>query len=365
MPSVESVIKDIDSLGKAGKEEIYNYLEEVFVFGSFATEVTSQVKENRFSRGKVCPRCGHDEVSRNGKFNGTQRYICKSCKKTFTDFTRSPKYNSKKDIKKWITYAKCMINGYSIRKCAEMVGISIPTSFYWRHKILDAIRAYVGVGNVGGVIEADEVFFRESFKGNHKRSKTFTMPRKAHKRGLENSWASKKEKEKQENEQDKKEKRKRGISSDQVCVLCAKDREGNIVTELLCKGRMRHKDLERLFKDRIEDDSIFCTDSHKSYIKFARNLGVELQQIERGKHKKDIYHIQHINAFHGKLKEWMYKFHGVSTKYLANYMHWFKWLEIFNTEKDIVKSKQLLVQSHTTHIDTKIKDFKTREAIFV
>jgi transposase-like protein len=34
-----------------------------------------------------------------------------------------------------------MINGYSIRKCAEEVKISIPTSFYWRHKILDAIRA--------------------------------------------------------------------------------------------------------------------------------------------------------------------------------------------------------------------------------
>lgn len=27
-----------------------------------------------------------------------------------------------------------MINGYSIRKCAENVKISIPTSFYWRQK---------------------------------------------------------------------------------------------------------------------------------------------------------------------------------------------------------------------------------------
>ena len=28
---------------------------------------------------------------------------------------------------------------------------------------------------------------------------------------------------------------------------------------------------------------ILCTDSHKSYIRFAQNLGVELQQIKRGK----------------------------------------------------------------------------------
>jgi transposase-like protein len=353
MPTVESVKHDIDALGTAGKEEILNYLEEVFVLGSFATEVTNEVKENRFSRGKVCPHCEHDEVSRNGKYHGKQRYICKSCRKTFTDFTLSPKHNSKKDVKQWIQYAKCMINGYSIRKCADEVNISVPTSFYWRHKILDAIRAFMGVGSVGGVIEVDEAFFRESFKGNHKKNTTFVMPRKFHKIGVKGSFSS------------KPEKRKRGISKEQVCVLCAMDRTGNLVTELICKGRMKHTDLERVFSGRIEDEAILCTDSHKSYIKFAQNLGIELQQIKRGKHKEGIYHIQHINAFHSKLKKWMDRFNGVATKYLANYMYWFKWLQIFNTEKDTIKSKNLLVQSHTSHIDTKLKDFRVREAIYV
>lgn len=36
---------------------------------------------------------------------------------------------------------------------------------------------------LNGVVEADETFFALSFKGNHKKSTTFTMPRKAHKRG--------------------------------------------------------------------------------------------------------------------------------------------------------------------------------------
>lgn len=209
MPSIKSAKRDLESLEPQAQEIIFHYLEEVFVLGAFATEVTNEVKKSRFSRGKVCPHCGHAEVSRNGKFNGAQRYICKSCRKTFTDFTRSPKHNSNKDVTKWIKYAKCMINGYSIIKCAREVGISIPTSFYWRHKILDAIRAYMD----------------------------------------------------------------------------------------LCNGRMKHTDLERLFKDRIEDNPIFCTDSHKSYIKFAQNLGIELQQIRREKRKEGIYHIQHINSF--------------------------------------------------------------------
>lgn len=152
MPSVESVKKALEALDITGQEQILNYLEEVIVLGSYATEVTNEVKENRFSRGKICPFCGHDEISRNGKFNGKQRYICKSCGKTFTDYTRSPRYNSKRGLRKWVLYAKCMINGYSVRKCAEIVGISIPTSFFWRHKLLDAIRVYTGIGNLDGVI---------------------------------------------------------------------------------------------------------------------------------------------------------------------------------------------------------------------
>ncbi len=211
----------------------------------------------------------------------------------------------------------------------------------------------MGIGSVGGVVEVDETFFRESFKGNHKKSTHFSLPWKVHKRGIKGSFSS------------KDEKRKRGISKEQVCVLCAMDRAGNLITELICKVRMKHTDLERLFSGRIEDEVILCTDSHKSYIKFAQNLGIELQQIKRGKHKEGIYHIQHINAFHSKLKKWMNRFNGVATKYLSNYMYWFKWLEIFNTEKDTIKSKNLLVRSHTSHTDTKLRNFKGREAIYV
>ena len=61
----------------------------------------------------------------------------------------------------------------------------------------------------------------------------------------------------------------------------------------------------------------------------------------------------------------MYGFHSVATKYLANYIYWFKWLEFFKTEKDTVKTKHLLVQTHSSLSDTKLKDFKIREAIYI
>lgn len=80
-----------------------------------------------------------------------------------------------------------MLNDYSIRKSAKIVEINIATSFFWQHKILNCISTFLGVGSVDGVIEADEVFFTESFKGT-KPSKMTRQPRKrgkqAKKRGI-------------------------------------------------------------------------------------------------------------------------------------------------------------------------------------
>lgn len=329
MPIIESIKRDISSLGHTDKEAIMNYLEEVITFGAVSKEITNTVKESRFSKGKGCPYCSHEEVSRFGKYKNKQRYICKSCHKTFTDFSLSPKHNSRYDIDKWILYAKCMVNGKSIRESADIVGINPTTSFFWRHKILDALRAYIGVSHVEGVVEVDELFFRESFKGNHKKSKVFTMPRSSRSRGLKGKNSSK-------------EKRKRGISDQLVCVVCAKDRIGNIITELTCKGRISHKDLERLFNNRIEDNAIMCTDSLGSYRTFAAKNNVELVQVKNGKFKEGIYHIQNINALHSNLKRWMRRFNGVSTKYLVNYMYWFKWLEFSKSEKGATKKQSVI-----------------------
>lgn len=44
--------------------------------------------------------------------------------------------------------------------------------------------------------------------------------------------------------------------------------------------------------------------------------------------KKGIYHIQHVNNFHNRLKKWMERFQGVATKYLDSYLYWFRWLNL-------------------------------------
>ncbi|MDU3724500.1 MAG: IS1595 family transposase, partial [Clostridium celatum] len=110
---------------------------------------------------------------------------------------------------------------------------------------------------------------------------------------------------------------------------------------------------------------ILCTDSNKSYIQFAEDMELEHKRIKRGKHKEDIYHIQHINSLHSNLKKWMNRFNGVATKYLNNYMKWHKWISIFSSEKESIRVKNFIVHSNISHNYTKIKDFKNIQPIFM
>lgn len=344
MPSVQSLTKDAKKLTDREIEVLFANIGELLSLNSISNTIYSDSREKRYSGGVVCIHCESNKVIKHGKKNSVQRFKCKNCGKTFNDITLTPMAKSHLPINKWLEYAKCMILGFSIRKSATACEVSVKTSFYMRHRLLDAIRDLQGIGEVSGVVEMDETFLPESFKGNHKKS-GFKMPRTSRKRG--------------------KEIKVRGISHEQVCIATAIDRNNNIVFEMVTKGRIKTSDLDRLFKNRIDPDSVICTDSHKSYIKFAHDNVAEHIKIARGKHKNGIYHISHVNSLHSKFKKWIKPFNGVATKYLANYLHWFKWLQTFSDEKDVIKAKHLLINASTKLTDTRLEHYKTRKPLYV
>lgn len=287
MPLVTTIKTDVAKLNEQELNDLFNYIGEIMTINGITRNLPKDCRESRFSNGSVCPHCQADKIVKHGKTNGRQRFRCKSCGKTFNDFSFSALANSKLPLVKWLKYAKCILLGYSIRKSASIVNVGVKTSFFMRHKILDAIRTYLGVGDVSGIVE------------------------------------------------------------------------------MVCKGRIRSKDLERLYKEHLDEGSIICTDSHKSYIQFSKNQNIEHIQIKRGHHKNGIYHISHINSLHSLFKGWLRPFNGVSTKYLANYIHWFKWLQNYKAEKEIVKAQNVIVHSTTKFIDCRIKQYQFREPIFV
>jgi len=345
MSTLSAIKSDISTLSSIQITELFEYIGQLITISSMEQDLQKDCKEKHFSNGQVCPDCGSLHVIKNGKVKGKQRYLCKDCHKSFGDLTNSVFSSSKLSLRVWMEYAKCMILGFSIRKSAEMVGVCVKTSFFMRHKLLDAVRTSLGVGNLEGIVEMDETFFAESFKGNHRKSKTFIMPRKSRKRG--------------------KEVKLRGISHEQVCVTSAIDRNENIVLECACMGRIRAVDLKRAYNDKINSQSIICSDSHKSYIQFTKDFALEHVRIKTGKHKNGVYHINHVNALHSNLKEWIRRFKGVATKYLANYLYWFKWLENTKQDKDVLRMRTLVLDSVSEAVDVRQKQYRDRPPVFI
>ena len=84
------------------------------------------------------------------------------------------------------------------------------------------------------------------------------------------------------------------------------------------------------FKDKIEPDSVLCSDGLRSYVKVASENKLIHKQlnISAGVGIIDtVFHIQNVNAYHSRLKKWMRRFHGVASKYLEHYLGWFRFLE--------------------------------------
>ena len=110
-----------------------------------------------------CPHCAGREVVGWGRSHGLLRFRCKSCGRTFNALTKTPMAHLRKK-EKWLDHARAMIEGKSLAKTAEACGVHPTTAFRWRHRFLRA-PAVNKPRSLSGIVEADETFVLESFKG--------------------------------------------------------------------------------------------------------------------------------------------------------------------------------------------------------
>ncbi|WP_419880493.1 transposase [Peribacillus sp. B-H-3] len=140
MKAAAEVLVDVMELSDSDKEYLLEALKR-YLTPSIATHgaLINELREKKYKEGFVCPACNSKSVIRYGKRDGRQRYRCKDCNKLSSDLTNTPLYRTKK-ADKWLLFIECMINGLSLRKAAKIVKVSHVTLFYWRHKILSAIK---------------------------------------------------------------------------------------------------------------------------------------------------------------------------------------------------------------------------------
>ena len=153
------------------------------------------------------------------------------------------------------------------------------------------------------MVEADETFFRRSYKGSRRwRRAEEPLERRPHRRGERAS--------------------KRGLSAEQVPALIARDRAGHTADAVLPDLAAA---VAAALGPVIASDAVLCSDGAKAYAAFAAACGIRHEPINvaAGVRVRDgAFHVQNVNAYHGRLKGWMGRFNGVATRYLPNYLGW-------------------------------------------
>ncbi|AWL07085.1 IS1595 family transposase [Massilia oculi] len=252
------------------------------------------------SMGRCCPDCGCERCHRHGQANDLQRYRCRACGRTFNDLTGTPLARLRHKGK-WLDYLEAVLDSRTVRSAAKRVGVHPNTTFRWRHRFLDRVKDDRPERLVG-IVEADETFLLESQKGSRK------LDRQPRKRGGSAAL--------------------RGISHHLDCILVARDRRGQTIDAVTGRGPLKVTQLIKHLLPKLDSQALLVTDANAAYRAFAQAHGIAHQAVNLGAGKRvrsgaeGAIHVQNVNAYHRRFKEWLLRFHGVASRWLSNYLGW-------------------------------------------
>ncbi|NRB78667.1 MAG: IS1595 family transposase [Saccharospirillaceae bacterium] len=316
----QKMIKQVPKLDPLQKQTLSNTLNKQ------KYSILDRLAKECLTHGK-CIHCESERLRKYGKSNDRQRFYCNDCSKTFV-CTRGSAYFYQHKSDDWQKYLEFMLNRDSIRLCAKKIGISVVTSFNWRHRYLNATENTYET-HLDGIVEADETYFRESKKGERK------LGRPARKRGTKANT--------------------RGLNkTDWVAVLTALDRNHHEFDHVL--KQVTSTEINNCLGDKISDESILCTDGQPAYNQICAEHHLHHIVLKNSRCKDGIFHIQNINNYHSQLKQWVLKMHGVASKYLPKYLGWFRMLawhkyqsftdDKINKSEKLFEFKLLQIQQH-------------------
>lgn len=272
--------------------------------------------EQRLEADPKCAHCGSCRIEGWGRErNGLKRRRCLDCRRTFNALTGTHLARLRKK-ERWLSFAETLNGSQSVRKAAKVCKVNKNTTLRWRHRFLKS-QNQSSDQSLTGIAEIDEIFLLESFKGQR------TLPRAARKRG----GAA----------------RKPGLSAEQIPILIARDRSGAHIDAVL--SNRSEAAVRSVLQGRMsQDGTLACTDGDKAVIALLKAERIEYELIiaSRGEyvHEKAL-HIQNVNAYGSRFKQWLNRFNGVATKYLQSYLGWRRWLEkteAFVTPKNLINT---------------------------
>lgn len=330
-------------------------------------EREDELFRKRFKNDLKCPKCGSFDLNKNGKTNQRQRYICKNCRTTFDERSFSPLSNTKLSLDTWLKYCQFMIEGGTIKYCAQKVGVSIPTSFFMRHRILDVINLSLRDQVFEGIVCTDHCFINESFKGMSSKKditedtyfSNFEYEFISHTGGslFMNKNYFLKDPEKY-------------IKPMQVEINTAIDRSGHVLTRIVENtyfnvfSKEKYQDMLSFFENRVNKNVTICSFMQSTYIHTAKKLNLRFKKA-KSRMDSSFYTVKHVNMYHRGLCKWLANFHGVSTKYLNNYLSWFSFLFIAHRLSKTSRIVDLFMEFATKNLSITKKQIQDRKVEFI
>ncbi len=258
-----------------------------------------------------CPHCQSKGITKYGKTKGMQRYLCKSCSRTFIPTTGTALHHIKKKTK-LAEYGKIVKEEglHTIDYMSKRLGISIPTAFEWRHKILLSTPKK-----------------KEKFEGETQMDDLWVLYSQKGRKGLD--YARKRGGSK-----------RRGDNDFQVKIIAASDKK-QVEMKVAKIGRISNADIIQAVGEKFKKSQKLVTDGHKSYEAFAKEAKLEHVSFLAKDHKAETgENVQYINNLAEHFKTWINRIlRGVSTKYLQIYSSYFAYTR--KNEFDITNEAQI------------------------
>jgi IS1 family transposase len=115
-----------------------------------------------------------------------------------------------------------------------------------------------------------------------------------------------------------------GISHQHDCILVARDRTGQTIDAVTGRGAVTKGQLHVHLLPALDPDILLVTDGNHAYRAFARETGISHQYVNLrlGERVRGAVHVQNVNAYHQRFRQWLARFHGVASRYLPNYLGW-------------------------------------------
>lgn len=351
--------KMFGNLGNLTDQELEELLSRLEVEKSSRANV-GDVKGLLMEDSKIiaCPHCGSVSIVKCGKKDGKQRYKCKEkeCGKTFMQTTSTMFSHTRLNREQWLELLRGMVEGLSINKIADNIGMSGKAVWYNKNKVLTVLsEMFIDQDRFVDIVECDEYSVHLSFKG--KKDPRFfiyhlgRMPR--HNRSIEEKkeylkkaglWdelqADHQKLEMLLHSKNRSDNSMEGAQRDSVCILTGKDRSGNLFAKLVCVGSIARKHVIKHFDDRFESDAIMVTDGSTAYVWFAEERNLHHVKVNSKVHFNGPYNLSRINSLHSNLsKYWSEDSENLpATKYLDLSLMLFWWQE---KNKDLTTKQQV------------------------